>query len=79
MPLDYRRFNGPDDSVSYKRFTGDYLKSYDELYSELIDENGHRKDGREMEQARTMCMFCMYFLITCLFSNKKISMLINCF
>ncbi|XP_045761990.1 exosome complex component MTR3 isoform X2 [Maniola jurtina] len=54
MPLDYRRFNGPEDSVSYKRFTEDYLKSYDELYSELIDANEHRKDGREIEEARTM-------------------------
>ncbi|XP_034825928.1 exosome complex component MTR3 isoform X2 [Maniola hyperantus] len=54
MPLDYRRFNGPEDSVSYKRFTADYLKSYDELYSELIDANEHRKDGREIEESRTM-------------------------
>ncbi|XP_023944490.2 exosome complex component MTR3 [Bicyclus anynana] len=54
MPLDYKRFNGPEDSVSYKRFTADYLKSYDELHSELIDETGHRKDGRAMDEARPM-------------------------
>ncbi|KAL0811914.1 hypothetical protein ABMA28_009326 [Loxostege sticticalis] len=54
MPLDYRRFNGPEDSVSYKRFTKDYLKSYSELYNNLIDEKGRRKDGRALEEARSM-------------------------
>ncbi|CAH0596995.1 unnamed protein product [Chrysodeixis includens] len=54
MPLDYRRFNGPEDSVSYKRFTKDYLKSYDELYKELLDDNGVRKDGRALSEARSM-------------------------
>ncbi|XP_026728242.1 exosome complex component MTR3-like isoform X1 [Trichoplusia ni] len=57
MPLDYRRFNGPDDSVSYKRFTKDYLKTYDELYKELLDDKGVRKDGRALSEARSMCMF----------------------
>ncbi|XP_039746668.1 exosome complex component MTR3 [Pararge aegeria] len=54
MPLDYRRFNGPDDSISYQRFNADCLKSYDEVYSGLFDEKGHRKDGREMKEARAM-------------------------
>ncbi|KAJ2941307.1 hypothetical protein O0L34_g3506 [Tuta absoluta] len=57
MPLDYRRFNGPDDSISYKRFTKDYLKTYGELYSELLGENDVRKDGRTLDEARSMCMF----------------------
>lgn len=57
MPLDYRRFNGPEDSVSYKRFTKDYFKTYDELHKDLINENGSRKDGRALSEARSMCMF----------------------
>lgn len=61
MPLDYRRFNGPEDSVSYKRFTKDYYKTYDQLYKELINENGLRQDGRTLDEARSMCMFCMCF------------------
>lgn len=65
MPLDYRRFNGPEDSVSYKRFTKDFLKSYDELYNELIDKNSLRKDGRAMDEARSMCMFCMCSFVEC--------------
>ncbi|CAH0402991.1 unnamed protein product [Chilo suppressalis] len=68
MPLDYRRFNGPDDSVSYKRFTDNYLKSYDELYEELIDKNSRRKDGRKLDEARSMCMF---FARTDLISQAK--------
>uniref|UniRef100_A0A2A4JIN7 Exoribonuclease phosphorolytic domain-containing protein n=1 Tax=Heliothis virescens TaxID=7102 RepID=A0A2A4JIN7_HELVI len=57
MPLDYRRFNGPEDSVSYKRFTKDHSKTYDELYKELLDDNELRKDGRALTEARSMCMF----------------------
>nr|XP_032523950.1 uncharacterized protein LOC116775209 [Danaus plexippus plexippus] len=54
MPLDYRRFNGPEDSVSYRRFTEDYTKDYKQFLKELIDENGRRKGGREMDEARTL-------------------------
>ncbi|XP_061724310.1 uncharacterized protein LOC133530416 [Cydia pomonella] len=54
MPLDYRRFNGPEDSVSYKRFTKDYFKTYDELHKDLINEKGSRKDGRALSEARSM-------------------------
>ncbi|XP_068624927.1 uncharacterized protein [Battus philenor] len=54
MPLDYRRFNGPEDSVPYKRFTKDFLKSYDEVYRELIGKKGLRKDGRALDEARSM-------------------------
>ncbi|XP_045455702.1 exosome complex component MTR3-like [Melitaea cinxia] len=57
MPLDYRRFNGPDDSIPYNRFTNEYLKSYNELHSELINENGVRKDGRCLDEARSLCRF----------------------
>lgn len=57
MPLDYRRFNGPEDSIPYHRFTKDFLKSYDDLHKDLIDENGSRKDGRALDEARTACMF----------------------
>lgn len=57
MPLDFRRFNGPEDSVSYKIYTKDYLKTYDEQLKDLYDENGKRKDGRELNEARSMCMF----------------------
>lgn len=63
MPLDYRRFNGPEDSVSYKRFTKKYLKTYDELFKELLDDKGVRKDGRALTEARSMCMFCMYLFV----------------
>ncbi|CAH0759892.1 unnamed protein product [Diatraea saccharalis] len=54
MPLDYRRFNGPEDSVSYKRYTNKYYKGYDELYKELVDDKGRRKDGRALDEARSM-------------------------
>ncbi|KAG6464091.1 exosome complex component MTR3 isoform X2 [Manduca sexta] len=54
MPLDYRRFNGPEDSVSYKIYTKDYIKPYEERYNELLDENGLRKDGRALNEARSM-------------------------
>ncbi|XP_028161521.1 exosome complex component MTR3-like isoform X1 [Ostrinia furnacalis] len=57
MPLDYRRFNGPEDSIPYKRFTKNFSKTYSELYSDLLDEKGCRKDGRALEEARSMCMF----------------------
>ncbi|XP_013191791.2 exosome complex component MTR3 isoform X1 [Amyelois transitella] len=57
MPLDYRRFNGPEDSVSYKLYTKEYLKTYDEAFKELINEKGIRTDGRALEEARSMCMF----------------------
>lgn len=63
MPLDYRRFNGPEDSIPYKRFTKDFVRSYDELFKELLDDKGVRKDGRALSEARSMCMFCMYCLI----------------
>lgn len=59
MPQDYRRFNGPEDSVSYKRFTKDYLKPYNVLYDELLDAKELRQDGRALTEARSMCMFCM--------------------
>ncbi|CAH3947173.1 exosome complex component MTR3-like isoform X1 [Pieris brassicae] len=55
MPFDYRRFNGPEDSVSYKRFSEDFLRTYDELYKDLLDENGKRKDGRALNEARSLC------------------------
>lgn len=70
MPQDYRRFNGPDDSISYKRFTKEYIKTYDELYNELLDDKGRRKDGRELSEARNMCMFCMYWRGNMFFLNK---------
>ncbi|CAG5055129.1 unnamed protein product [Parnassius apollo] len=54
MPLDFRRFNGPEDSVSYTRFTQDFLKSYDELHNELINKSNLRKDGRALDEARSM-------------------------
>ncbi|KAF9794735.1 hypothetical protein SFRURICE_017425 [Spodoptera frugiperda] len=57
MPLDYRRFNGPEDSIPYKRFTKDFVRSYDELFKELLDDKGVRKDGRALSEARSMCMF----------------------
>lgn len=60
MPQDYRRFNGPEDSIPYQRFTKDFVKTYDEHYAELLDENGKRTDGRALEEARSMCRFCMY-------------------
>ncbi|XP_075985421.1 exosome complex component MTR3-like isoform X2 [Anticarsia gemmatalis] len=54
MPQDYRRFNGPEDSISYKCFTKNYLKTYDELYNELLDDKELRKDGRALSEARSM-------------------------
>ncbi|XP_045540312.1 uncharacterized protein LOC106718651 [Papilio machaon] len=56
MPLDYRRFNGPDDSVSYKRFTPDFLKSYDELLCELLEKN-NLKDEQSVDEAQRVCKF----------------------
>ncbi|KAM3961362.1 exosome complex component MTR3 [Aphomia sociella] len=57
MPLDYRRFNGPEDSISYKRFTKEYLKTYQELHHDLLNDKGLRQDGRAQNEARSMCMF----------------------
>ncbi|CAK1543418.1 unnamed protein product [Leptosia nina] len=54
MPLDYRRFNGPEDSVSYKQFSTNFTRSYDELFKGLFDENGKRIDGREFTEARPL-------------------------
>ncbi|CAB3229683.1 unnamed protein product [Arctia plantaginis] len=54
MPQDYRRFNGPEDSVSYKRFTKDYLKPYNILNDELLNAKELRQDGRALTEARSM-------------------------
>ncbi|XP_013168062.1 PREDICTED: exosome complex component MTR3 [Papilio xuthus] len=56
MPLDYRRFNGPDDSVSYKRFTPDFLKSYEELLGDLLEKN-NLKDEQASDEAQRVCKF----------------------
>ncbi|XP_013149609.1 PREDICTED: exosome complex component MTR3 [Papilio polytes] len=56
MPLDYRRFNGPEDSVSYKRFTPDFLKNYDEQLSELLEKN-NLKDEEASEESERACKF----------------------
>lgn len=60
MPQDNRRFNGPDDSVSYLKYTKDYVKPYAKLHEEIIDDKQLRKDGRALDEGRSMCMFCMY-------------------
>ncbi|XP_041975295.1 exosome complex component MTR3-like isoform X2 [Aricia agestis] len=54
MPLDYRRFNGPEDSISYKQFSQNNSKNFNELFSDVIDDNGIRKDGRALEEARSL-------------------------
>lgn len=60
MPQDNRRFNGPDDSVSYMKYTKDYVKRYDELHAELLNDKQLRKDWRLPEEGRSVYMFCMY-------------------
>lgn len=60
MPQDNRRFNGPEDSVSYLKYTKDNVKPYDELHADLLDDNQLRKDGRTLDEGRSMCMSCMY-------------------
>ncbi|XP_031767932.2 uncharacterized protein LOC113511097 [Galleria mellonella] len=54
MPLDYRRFNGPEDSIPYKRFTKQYFKTYEQLRDDLINDKGLRQDGRTLDEARSM-------------------------
>ncbi|XP_072948046.1 exosome complex component MTR3-like [Epargyreus clarus] len=57
MPLDYRRNNAPENSISYKCFTKEFKKSKEELYKDLFDENGLRKDGRAPDDVRSLCRF----------------------
>ncbi|XP_059055865.1 exosome complex component MTR3-like [Achroia grisella] len=54
MPLDYRRFNGPEDSISYKCYTKDYLKTYQELHDCLLNDEGQRQDGRAQNESRSL-------------------------
>lgn len=54
MPLDFRRFTGPEDSISYTKFTEHFVKSYDDLFKEVINEKGLRKDGRALNEAGTI-------------------------
>lgn len=56
MPLDYKRFNGPEDSVPYKCYTKDFIKNYEELSKELVNKDGKRKDGRALDEVGRMCM-----------------------
>lgn len=56
MPLDYKRFNGPEDSVSYKTYMKQCVKSYEDLCKELTNEEGKRKDGRSLDEVGAMCM-----------------------
>lgn len=73
MPLDYRRFNGPEDSVSYKRFTPDFLKNYDAQLSELLEKN-NLKDEEASEESERACKFCMYFITNyVLIDNYKVN------
>ncbi|KOB64549.1 mRNA transport regulator 3, partial [Operophtera brumata] len=65
MPQDYRRFNGPDDSVSYLKYTKDYVKPYEELHAALLDGKQRRKDGRTLDEGRSM------FATTDLLSQAK--------
>ncbi|GBP34220.1 Exosome complex component MTR3 [Eumeta japonica] len=52
MPLDYKRFNPPEDCVSYKRFTKDSLKSPEQLENEILIKEELRKDGRALSETR---------------------------
>ncbi|VVC99987.1 unnamed protein product, partial [Leptidea sinapis] len=54
MPIDFRRFNGPEDSIPYKAFTSNCVRTYDELYKDLFDDSGKRKDGRALDEMRSM-------------------------
>lgn len=72
MPQDCRRFNGPDDSVSYLKYTKEYVKPYEELHAELLDDKQRRKDGRTLDEGRSMCMFCMYQTLGLLSSSVRL-------
>lgn len=57
MPLDNRRVNGPESSISYHYNSASILKTneekLDELYSKCF---GLRKDGRKSNIAREICI-----------------------
>ncbi|XP_059620547.1 exosome complex component MTR3-like [Phlebotomus argentipes] len=51
MPVDYRRNNGPESSVSYHLNTSTYLQSYEEKLKIVLQEDS-RKDGRKLTDSR---------------------------
>uniref|UniRef100_A0A6B2EBB7 Putative exosomal 3'-5' exoribonuclease complex subunit rrp41-like protein n=1 Tax=Phlebotomus kandelakii TaxID=1109342 RepID=A0A6B2EBB7_9DIPT len=51
MPVDYRRNNGPESSVSYQLHTSTYLLNYEEKLKLLLNGDS-RKDGRKASESR---------------------------
>ncbi|XP_055702974.1 exosome complex component MTR3-like [Phlebotomus papatasi] len=52
MPIDYRRNNGPESSVSYQLHTNTYLLNYEGKLKILLGEGNSRKDGRKLNESR---------------------------
>lgn len=57
MPVDNKRINGPEISVPYQLFDKLNTKSLKTQFSEIVQPNGTRKDGRSAHQHRKICNF----------------------
>lgn len=55
MPIDHKRINGPENSISYRFHSKLNLKTYEEKLLELLSENDKRKDGRACNDTRKIC------------------------
>ncbi|XP_022907300.1 exosome complex component MTR3-like [Onthophagus taurus] len=52
MPVDHKRINGPENTVPYRLYTKLNVKSFKELFSETVNENGSRLDLRKPNHHR---------------------------
>lgn len=56
MPQDYRRNNGPENTVAYRYHSKINLKTYEQKLTEALDATtGIRADGRQPNEARKIC------------------------
>lgn len=55
MPLDNKRINGPEKTISYEVFAKSRQKYFHEFYKEVINPEGLRSDGRKANDHRKIC------------------------
>lgn len=57
MPVDQKRLNGPDSSVSYHLHSPEQLLDYESRLKLLFkeDDDSFRKDGRKLDELRKIC------------------------
>ncbi|XP_055690249.1 exosome complex component MTR3-like [Lutzomyia longipalpis] len=72
MPIDYRRNNGPESSVSYQLHKKIYLLDYEEKLKVLLKEGNIRRDGRNRKESRKI------FIESGVVSKAKGSAYIEC-